>query len=482
VFLLGIASGEPAPDGAVLWTRLAPDPLHGGGMGPEDVPVRWELAADDRFGRIVRSGTAIASHRLAHSVHLELAGLEPARPYWYRFHALGETSPVGRTRTAPRPQDRPAQLRFAVASCQHYEHGYYTAYRHMAREDLDLVLHLGDYIYENGVSNHPLAVRRHLGRETRTLAEYRNRYALYKSDPDLQAAHAAFPWLAVWDDHEVENDYAGAVSEERSEPTAFLKRRAAAYQAYFEHMPLSPRMAPRGADATIYRRRSFGNLVDLLLLDCRQYRSPQACRGPQRWGGQVIGLDCPELRDRQRVILGPVQERWLSAQLAASRANWTVLGQQMLMASLIQPTASGEPGVWSDGWDGYPEARRRLLAQMEQHSDRNFVALGGDIHSFWSTELRTDFTSSRARAVGSEFVATSISSRGIPSSITDAAKRMPHIRFAEGRYRGYLRCTVLPSAWIADFAAVDSVRSRDASLRTLARFAVERGRPGPQVA
>jgi alkaline phosphatase D len=480
LFALGVASGEPLPDGVVLWTRLAPDPLNGGGMPDAPVRVRWEVAEDEALRRVVRRGDFTARAASAHSVHVEVAGLGPDRWYWYRFRAGGDESPVGRTRTAPAPSAAPDRLAFAVASCQDFQNGYYGAYRHMAREPLDFVLHLGDYIYE--YPGRPGRVRQHSGGETITLADYRNRYAQYRADPDLQAAHAAFPWLAVWDDHEVENDYADAHSEKRTAPGEFLRRRAAAYQAYFEHMPLRPGMAPRGARLPLYRRRGFGNLVDLHLLDGRQYRSDQACPGP-RFGGQVVNPDkCAELADPRRSMLGGEQERWLYQGLAHGRGRWTVIGQQLLMASLIQPTREGEPGVWTDGWDGYPAARRRLADQLLRTRAANPVVLGGDIHSFWVTDLKQDYRDPRAPAIATEFVATSISSSGVPQSIIEAGLKLPHVRFADSRWRGYVRCTVTPRLWRSDLMTVDTVARPDARLSTLRSFAIEAGRPGAQVA
>ena len=480
MFALGVASGEPLPDSVVLWTRLAPDPLNGGGMASAPVPVRWEIAEDEAMRRVVRRGEAVARSERAHAVHVEAHGLAPDRVYWDRFSARGEASPIGRTRTAPSAGAHLARLRFAVASCQDFQNGYYSAYRHMAREELDFVLHLGDYIYE--YAGNPKRMRQHVGGETVTLADYRNRYAQYRTDPHLQAVHAAFPWLAVTDDHEVENDYARDQSEKRTPRAAFLARRAAAYRAYYEHMPLRPAMAPHGAGLRLHRRRRFGDLVDLFLLDVRQYRSDQACPGP-RWGGQVVNPDkCAALADPRRTMLGAAQERWLFEGAARSSGRWTVLGQQLLMASLIQPMQNGELGVWSDGWDGYPGARRRLADHLAAAKVPNTIVLGGDIHSFWVTEIRQDYRATRAPAVASEFVTTSITSSGVPQIITDAGKKLPYIKLAEARWRGYLRCTVTPGVWRTDLQAVDTIARPEANLSTFKSFAVEAGRPGPQPA
>jgi alkaline phosphatase D len=263
-FSLSVASGDPQPHGVVLWTRLAPHPLAedgNGGMPPLKVPVYWEIAEDEDFGEVERRGEVFARPELAHSVHVEVRGLDPDHEYFYRFRAGSEWSPTGRTKTAPAPGASVAELAFAFASCQMYEHGYYTAYRRMSEENLDLVVHLGDYIYEIGPNQYVAQsgnVRTHNSPEIFTLPEYRNRHALYKTDEDLQAAHAAFPWIVTWDDHEVENNYADEVSQIDSEPDqdpeVFLRRRAAAYQAYYEHMPLRRTSVPQGPDMQLYRR------------------------------------------------------------------------------------------------------------------------------------------------------------------------------------------------------------------------------------
>ena len=255
-FSLGIASGAPREDSVVLWTRLAPRPLDGGGLADQAIPVEWQIAEDESFSKVIANGSEQAVAALGHSVHAEVQGLKPGRPYWYRFRAGGALSPIGRTQTAPAAGSTPARVRFAFPSCQMYEQGYFASYRDMARRDLDLVIHLGDYIYEKSWgSNH---VRKHEVGIPTTLAEFRDRYALYKLDADLQAAHAAFPWLAIWDDHEVADDYADDRSYTTRDPAQFLKVRAAAYQAYWEHMPLPARARPKGPSATIYESYRYG--------------------------------------------------------------------------------------------------------------------------------------------------------------------------------------------------------------------------------
>jgi alkaline phosphatase D len=481
-FALGVASGEPLADSVVLWTRLAPRPLDpAGGMGPEPVPVDWDIAEDEKFARIVGRGRVMARPAMAHAVHVVAGGLRPERWYWYRFRALGAESPVGRTRTAPAPGAPVSAARFAFASCQNFEQGYYTAHAHLARENLDFMLFLGDYIYEYG-GRAPTAERprRHAGGECRTLAEYRTRYAQYRADPHLQAAHAAFPWLAIWDDHEVENDYADDKSEKLTPRAAFLARRAAAYKAYYEHMPLRPDSLPAGPDARLYRRRGWGDLLDLYLLDERQYRSDQACGREGRWGGHVVSIaDCQALYHPQRTLLGAAQERWLAEGLRRPGGAWTVLAQQLLVAPLRQQVPGRPDGVWTDGWDGYPLARNRLIRALHESRTPNPVFLGGDIHSNWVADVMLDTRNIAGPVVATDFTGTSISSNGIPASITEYAKLTHrHIKYASGRERGYGRVTVDKRRWLTEFRAVETVKRPTAALGTVASYAIESGRPG----
>lgn len=474
-FTLGVASGYPLPTGVVLWTRLAPSPsISGGGMPRESVPVEWEIAADDRMGRIVQRGTTAAAPEWAHSVHVEVEGLEPGRWYWYRFRAGGEVSPLGRTRTAPPVNAAVDHLRFAFASCQHWETGYFNAYRRMLADDLDLVVFLGDYIYEYAARPR---VRTHGAGEAITLDDYRLRLALYKGDPDLQAGHAAYPWIVTWDDHEVANDYAGDRSEQLHPPEWFRSRRAAAYQAYYEHMPLRRHMVPLAAHARIYHRAAFGNLVQFHLLDDRQFRSPQPCAPPGRGGSTVT--DCPERADPRATLLGTVQERWLMEALDRSRAGWNVLAQQTLMAQ-VDRQPGPERQFWTDGWDGYPAARRRLLDYLGQRKPQNPVVIGGDVHSFWVADLKPDFDDERSPVVATELVGTSISSQfgRSPAQLAAQVAENPHLRFADGSRRGYVRVEVTPARLTADLRAMRTVDQPQSDADTLATFVIDNGRPG----
>jgi alkaline phosphatase D len=472
-FTLGVASGDPAPDGVVLWTRLAPDPLNGGGMPPSSVEVLWEVAADERMNRIVKRGRVTATAALAHSVHVEVSGLEPARWYWYRFRAGVHASAVGRTRTAPDPRRPLARLAFAFASCQHYEQGLYTAYRHMAEEDLDLVVHLGDYIYEG--PPRPGNPRLHNSLEIKSLNDYRNRYALYRLDPDLQNAHARFPWMVTWDDHEVDNNYAAGTSEDNAPRDQFLERRAGAYQAYYEHMPLRRASLPRGSSLLLYRRLAFGDLAEFSVLDSRQYRTDQPC-------GDGLKARCAEAASESATLLGPEQERWFLDGLARSRRRWNIVAQQVMMAEVDRVRGAGEL-LSMDSWSGYPRARDRVLRFLGDARPSNPVVLTGDIHSNWVADLKADFADPRSPVVGTEFVGTSISSGGDGSDTAQAAEGIlaenPHVRFYNNQ-RGYVRCVLTPQQWKSDYRVVPYVSRPGAPIVTRASFVVENGRAGAQ--
>lgn len=472
-FTLGVASGDPLPDSVVLWTRLAPEPLNGGGMPSVNVPVQWQIATDENMRNVVLRGTAVATPELGHSVRVVVGGLQPARWYWYQFKAGNEVSPIGRTRTAP-PLGAPIdQFRFAFVSCQHYEQGYYTAYKYIAAEDLDLVVHLGDYIYEgNPVANRP---RRHVGPEPYTLEEYRNRHALYKTDPNLQAAHAAFPWILTWDDHEVDNNYANDISENNDPRDAFLIRRAAAYQAYYEHMPLRSFSKPNGPNMQLYRRLSFGSLAEFHVLDTRQYRTDQPC-------GDGSKPRCAEAYDPNATLTGSQQEQWLFQGLDKSQARWNVIAQQVMMAE-VDSAPGPDERYPMDQWAGYVVARDRFLNFLGNRRPSNPVVISGDIHSNWVGNLKTNFRNPNSPTVGTEFVGTSISSGGDGSDTTAQTAGIlaenPHIKFFNGQ-RGYVSCKLTRDRWQSDYRVVPFVTQPDAPITTRASFVVENGQPGAQ--
>jgi alkaline phosphatase D len=410
-------------------------------------------------------------------VHVEVDGLEPARWYWYRFRAGREVSPIGRTRTAPAANASVERFRFAYASCQQYEQGYYGAHHRMLADDLDLVVFLGDYIYESSWgSDH---VRKHGAPEPYTLDDYRARHALYKTDPDLQAAHAAYPWIVTWDDHEVENDYADDRSQDAHPREWFLMRRAAAYKAYYEHMPLRRQMVPLGPHLRLYHRIAFGNLVQFQLLDDRQFRSHQPCAPPGRGGSSTVGAgDCAARLDPRLSLLGDVQERWLEATLDRSRARWNVIGQQSIMAQ-VDRKPGPDRQFWTDSWDGYPAARRRLLDFLASRKPANPVVIAGDVHSFWVNDLKPDFDDAASPVVATEIVGTSITSQFWRPQVVDAQRSdNPHVRFADGTWRGYVRVEVTPQQLRADLRAMRTVTQPRGECDTLASFAVEDGRPG----
>ncbi len=473
-FTLGVASGDPAADGFVIWTRLAPEPTTGGGMPAEQYRVRWEVAEDDAMQKIVRRGVAAATPQLGHSIHVELAGLKPDRWYWYRFHVGDAQSPVGRARTAPAESTMPEKLRFAFVSCQHYEMGLYTGYEHLAAEDLDLVIHLGDYIYEyGGIDNR---VRKHVGDEIVSLDDYRNRLAQYKSDPLLQTAHARFPWLVVWDDHEFDNNCAGDISEELDvKREDYLLRRANAYQAYYEHMPLRKTSLPRGPAMKIYRRIPYGQLADFAMLDTRQYRSDQ----PNGDGKKPLTGD---VLSPKATVLGSAQERWLMANLLTSTARWNILAQQIMMGR-VNTSTTDEALFSMDQWSGYDVPRRRLLRFLAERRVPNPVVLTGDIHSNWVNDLKVDFDRDDDPVVATEFVGTSMSSggNGIADPPAKAAilSNNPFVRFFNAE-RGYVSCTVTPQRWQSDYQVVEYVDRPGAPLVTRASFTVEAGKPGAE--
>jgi alkaline phosphatase D len=499
-FTLGVASGDPLPDGVVLWTRLAPDPLNGGLKTDKAVVVRWEVATDEKMGSVVQKGETVAVPQFAHSVHVELTGLQAGRHYWYRFHARTYSSPIGRTKTAP-PVGAPlSRLRFAFVSCNDWQNGHFAAYRHLATEDLDFLLHLGDYIYEYGPKPplfdekrvHTTPEAGPMASQLTTLADYRNRHAQYKTDTALCAAHAAHPFITVWDDHEAENNYANDVDEEPgTTPADFLLQRAAAYQAYYEHMPVRRTSLPTGPDMRLYRNLTFGDLAEVRILDTRQYRTAPPKRGGA-FAGMGFSATLPTDGNPSGYLLGETQEKWLLDGLGASRTKWNIVAQQIMVARMnFFPKSIGGPDVYNlDQWDGYGAARQRLLDFFAKDPAKNYVVLTGDIHSAWVHDLKKDFADPASPTVATELVGTSVTSEfptAFVQPVTAASKATPWTKFFDGARRGYTVCTLTPTEWRADFKFVTSnargqVESPEAAIAETKSFVITAGTPGAKAA
>jgi alkaline phosphatase D len=489
-FKLGVASGAPTPDGVVLWTKLVSSSIFG--FGNQPINLTWQVAHDEKFERIALQGTATALPQLDHAVHTELRGLEADRWYFYRFTvgsgASAQMSDVGRTRTAPALGSKVDKLRFAFASCQRWEHGYYTAYRQMVLDNPDLVVFLGDYIYEyTSPKILPSSfVRDHNLRKAVTLADYRDRYALHKSDPHLQAAHRACPWIMTWDDHEVQNDYANDQSEGLTPQADFLIQRAAAYQAFYEHMPLPASALMRGLaglgqndGVRVHQRVAWGALANFHLLDCRQFRDYQVCPKPSRGGStMVLASQCEELQNPSRTMLGKTQEAWLAEGLALDAKQnvagrpWSVMAQSTLMAQVNEPVGK-EPRIWTDGWAGYPFARKRLLESLRAQPNLHPVILSGDVHLNVVAKIENTAT---------EFCGTSLTSHTgwHPEREPSFYKDNPSVQYFNSEKRGYALAEVTPQLWTTTLMGVEDVRSESSATTPIAKFAVERGNKTPQ--
>jgi alkaline phosphatase D len=485
-FSLGVASGAPRPDGFVLWTRLAPEPLSTnpetpGGMSGGDVTLRYEIATDPGMTKIVRRGGATAEAAFAYSVHLDVAGLQAGRSYWYRFLSGDAVSATGRAITLPAADAAVAKLRFGFVSCSNYEHGYFSAYRHLAGENPEFVLFLGDYIYETIEQYRPIVRRHSDGIEAATLPTYRNRHAQYRLDADLQDLHAQVPAIVTWDDHDVQNDYADKWSETFDDPAQFLIRRAAAYQAFYEHMPLRPILSrPNGPLMRVYDRFTLGDLIEISLIDGRQYRSPQACYAPPNKGGAHLETNgsCPERLDPGRTMLGFGQEAWLYAGLAHSTARWNLIAQDVLMAQLRRKQ-DGVDAFWTDDWNGYPANRARLMGHIRDSKVSNPVVISGDIHSFLANDLKLDFDDESSPVVATEFVGSSISSYGPPyEPIARVLPDNPHVHFFDSRRRGYVVVDLSADAMRVQMRVVSDAHDPKATIATFRTFAVEGGRAG----
>ena len=502
-FKLGVASGDPTADGFVLWTRLAPEPFEPEQLGEVNFEVTWEVATDPSFSRIVAHGVALALPSLVHAVHVEVGGLGPATEYFYRFRLGRYESPVGRALTAPAADAAVQSVRYVTCSCAHYERGFFAAYRYMADDRPDLIIELGDYIYDVGYGDH--RVRVFDKQQAVTLTDYRHRYAQYRLDPDLQAAHAVCPWLVTWDDHDVSNDYAGLTSQNdacggEAVHAAFAAQRAAAYQAWFEHMPVRPsRLRPHAA-VQVYSALDWGRLARFYLLDTRQYRTPQACPVPPTWetcdeihhgrlltmgqngkiqfigtgGGQLIPTTDPackaQLDDPARTMLGPDQEAWFDGALAASRATWNLISLGTPFTTIWEGTPKA-PEVYSDAWGGYPLAQRRFLQALKRNKVVNPVLYTGDLHAFVAEE--TPGLDDKPAAV--EIVATAIA-----NSSADKSKVLhlnPQIKYYNGKHSGYVRCETTPSTTRVDLVGIDDMHDPRTPRRVLASYDIDSGSP-----
>ncbi|MFA6218397.1 MAG: alkaline phosphatase D family protein [Erythrobacter sp.] len=481
-FQLGIASGEPEPDGFVIWTRLAPDPFEiGYGMPAAAVEVEWQVASDTNMRDIVASGTALARPELGHSVHVEVAGLEPNRPYWYRFAAGRERSAIGRSKTAPafgQPIDR---LRFGIAGCQNYEQGYFTAHRFLAREEPDFVYCYGDYIYEGrgnrlrNSSDGPIeSIRQHFGDEIYSLDDYRRRYAQYKMDVDLQAAHAAAPWLVTWDDHEIDNNWAADIDQDDTPPGFFNLRRQMAMQAYYENMPLRASALPVGPTMQLYRQARFGDLIDFNLLDTRQYRTDQPCG--DRWADP-----CEEINARSAEMLGRQQEAWLGEKLRRSTSRWQVLAQQVMMMDLDRKPGEGDSQN-KDSWAGYRAPRERVLQRIKDAGLTSAIVLTGDEHQNYAGRVHLDGKRPASAPIANEIVSTSIASGGDGEdqrqSTLAIQEENPASLAWHNSKRGYVLCDVNRDQWLTEFKVIDRVTDRNGTMSTRQRMIVEQGAPG----
>ncbi|MFE0695456.1 alkaline phosphatase D family protein [Streptomyces sp. NPDC058869] len=493
-FLHGVASGDPLPDGVLLWTRVTPEPgaEPGSGAGP-DTPVRWEVAEDREFARIAANGVTVASAASDHTVKADVRGLRPATAYYFRFTAGdGVRSAVGRTRTAPAAAAT-AGLRFGVVSCANWEAGWFSAYRHLAaRPDLDAVLHLGDYLYEYGTGEYTTrgtAVREHRpAHEILDLADYRTRHGHYKTDDDLQALHAAHPVIAIWDDHEFANDAwsGGAQNHTPETEGAWRQRVAAARQAYFEWMPVRA-----STEGTVYRRLRFGRLADLHLLDLRSFRSEQASVG----SGKVD--------DPARTMTGRAQLDWLKAGLAGSDAAWKLVGTSVMIspvafgalpAHLLEPLAGllGLPkeglAVNVDQWDGYTADRKELISHLRDRAVADTVFLTGDIHMAWANDVPVRAaTYPLSPSAATEFVVTSVTSDnlddllrvapGTVSPVAAAAVRAAnrHVKWVDLDSHGYGVLDVTAEHAQMDYYVLSDKTARDATSSWARSYRTRRG-------
>ena len=483
-FAWGVASGRPRPDSVVLWTRLKVEEndLQSRTTTEEPIAVAWAIYSDENLRQLIQQGTVLTDSVRGHSVHVHVQGLQSAKPYWYQFTSGNAASARGKTRTAPALDAVVKKLKIALASCQHYEQGEYIAHQDIAQHDVDMVLFLGDYIYESSNPRH--IIRKHGSGEPQTLQEYRARYALYKSDPMLQASHAAHPWVLMWDDHEVVNDYANDRDQRYTDPKIFLQRRAAAYQAYFENQPIlfGPNLnSPSRASMRLNEQMAWGQLVDIWTLDCRQYRSYHACADPLRGGGRVVA-GCNELDEPNRSMLGMEQEKWLSQGLVDSKRQWKIVAQATQLSSTAIQTPLGQ-ATYTDAWDGYPQSRKRIMQNITQAKLQDVVTLGGDVHMNVAANLRVQPNQEKSPVVASEFISTSITSRGLDESVLSTIRaNNADLLHARSDERGFALIEVSPSGVQCEFRTTPFPANAKASLSVQATYVVKSGVAGPQKA
>lgn len=464
-FGLGVASGDPLHDRVILWTRLIVEATDTALSPAQGADVHWQVATDADFSEVVQEGVVRAEPEAGHSVHIDVDGLEADAIYWYRFVCGDFESPVGRTRTLPCPDARPERFRIAFAVCQNWQSGFYASYRHMAEAQVDLVVFLGDYIYEAGETG---PVRDHGAPECIDLEGYRNRHGLYRSDPDLQAAHASAPWMPIWDDHEVDNNSVGSALDD---PT-MAQRRADAYQAWYEHMPV--RQAPQ-ADGSlpIHRSVDVGTLARVVLLDGRQHRDEQPC-------GDDIGASCPEVEE-DRSLLGAEQEAWLEQTLAEQDATWVVVANPVVML----PIDLGGTFLNPDQWDGYALARKRVLDAVSAHAAGRVVLFTGDIHAAgvgWVPEDPAVYDGPPAIA---EVVVPPISSRvtdELAGTIGGLLAAQAHIEWWDWTVNGWTEAELTEAGMTTTFWIADDVTDAASDLRAVRTWQLTAGDPQPREA
>ena len=478
-FKLGVASGDPDSTSVVLWTRLAPEPLTlGGGLPKEPVPVDWEVGLNEQMTRIMFRGTAMARPETGYSVHALAQGLLPGRTYWYRFRAGEVESRIGRTRTLPTRDTATTRFQVALASCQRIEQGYFTAWADIAKRDLDMVLHVGDYIYEYAMKAEDMRMRMGFDVPAATLAKptnlngYRLRHALYKLDPHLADAHAAHPFVVAFDDHEVMNNWTGDIGPGLTRD-AFLKLRAAAFQGYYENMPVREALQPQGASMRLYRAFEAGDLLRLSAIDTRQFRSPYAC-------GKGDKMHCDERLAPGRSMIGEAQESWLLDQLGKNDTTWSLVGNQVMMMQCRYKDPALDI-IDTDKWDGYADARRRLFDGIQARKTQGLVVATGDIHHAFAGDLKANFDDAKSPTLGAEFICTSIASGGDGSKGERAAAKIradnPHIKFHNSQ-RGYTLLDFDRKRCEASYHAVSKVSMPDGKMSNIGTFTVNAGKPG----